>query len=176
MALDKELVLGVFLSGMNLMMKSLLPLGLATSFTSIKGLGNFGLLQGLLGPFGPKVEKKNSESDSRASRPRGSETVRNESKTSRNSLKIVVFDSFLDSILDFSEPWGRKAPPFHFRTFCRLWARRAQMTPVADQSFHIYQGLVLTAIWVRKALLLRTRRPLRQFFYSPLGITWDYED
>ena len=42
------------------------------------------------------------------------------------------FDSF-GLFFDFFDPQAREAPGTHFRTSFRLWARRAQMTPVAGE-------------------------------------------
>ena len=84
------------------------------------------LLQGHLGPSGPKWQKE-SETSSRKV-PNG---VENESKLTLFQL----FWLFFDSVWDFLGPRGREAPGTRFGLFSTLWARRAQMTPVAGQSF-----------------------------------------
>ena len=68
---------------------------------------------GPLGPGGPKSPKR-----------------------SRKRVKIDYFSTISTrSRLRFElfGPRGREVPGTHFRTFFRLWARRAQMTPVAGK-------------------------------------------
>ena len=48
------------------------------------------------------------------------------------STGFQLFWLFFDSIFNFL---NRQSPGTHFRTFFQLWARRAQMTPVAGKSF-----------------------------------------
>ena len=57
---------------------------------------------------------------------RSRKRVEKESKKSQNSQFWTLFRLFFN-------PRGREAPGTHFRTFFGLWARRAQMTPVAGE-------------------------------------------
>ena len=103
---------------------------MCTSWFMCSWVGSpFACYRGHLGFSGPKSKKSPKMSPRGLSAP-GPKTSKTESKTSRNSQKIVEFDSFFDSILD---PQGREAPGTHFWTFFRLWAGRAQMTPVAGK-------------------------------------------
>ena len=90
------------------------------------------LLQGSFGPFGPKVQKKPENGFPGPLGPGGRKSrkrVEKESKTSKNSLFWTLFRLFFD----FFDPRGWEAPGTHFRTFFGLWARTAQMTPVAGE-------------------------------------------
>ena len=87
------------------------------------------LLQGSFGPFGPKVQKKSENGFPGPLGPGGRKSrkrVEKESKKSKNSQFWTLFRLFFD----FFDPRGRE--PI-FRTFFGLWARRAQMTPVAGE-------------------------------------------
>ena len=80
----------------------------------------FACYRGHLGPSGPK---------SRGREAPGVEKVEKESKKSPKSPKIVNFGLFFD----FFDPRAGEATGTHFGTFFGLWARRAQMTPVAGE-------------------------------------------
>ena len=84
------------------------------------------LLQGLtLGPPGPKKWAFG------ASRPQGSKEVEKSQRRVQKS-KEVKFGHFR-RFFDFFDPQGQETLGTHFRTFFRLWVRRAQMTPVAGE-------------------------------------------
>ena len=67
-----------------------------------------------------------------APEPKKSKT---ESKRSQNSWKTVNFDSFSTPFSTFLGPGAERPQELISRLFFQLWARRAQMTPVAGKSF-----------------------------------------
>ena len=75
----------------------------------------------------------------------GAENVEKESKKSPKLTFFGPFGLFFDSFWTFSTPGAesrREAPGTHFRTFFGLWARRAQMTPVAgEEDSNLWEGL-----------------------------------
>ena len=90
--------------------------------------------RGHLGPSGPKLEKSLKMS-SGAERRRGPKSR----KLSRNGVKnrLLFFTIWALFRLRFRlfGPRSREVSGTHFRTPFQLWARRAQMTPVAGKVF-----------------------------------------
>ena len=72
-------------------------------------------INGFLGPPGPRVEQ-----------------VEKESKRGQN-WQFFDFLKYYLTLFPLFRPPDREAPGTHFRIFFRLWAQRAQMTPVTDK-------------------------------------------
>ena len=105
-------------------------------------------LQGSFGPFGPKVGKRVRKWVPGASAP-GPKKSKTESKKSQNRLFFNYFDFFSTPSSTFG-PLGREAPGTHFGLFFQLWARRAQMTPVAGKSFRKRPQRLRWHLWLER--------------------------
>ena len=79
-----------------------------------------------------------------APRPKSSKM---ESKKSQNSWKNSLFWLFFDSIFDFLDPGAERPWELILGLFFHLWARRAQMIPVAGPRGLCFAGSVFDVSW-----------------------------